>query len=296
MSSKRIAARFAELSAAKRAGFIPFITAGDPDQETSLAILKQLPQAGADLIELGMPFSDPMADGPAIQASSLRALKSGMTVKGTLSLVEGFRREDDMTPIVLMGYYNPIHAYGVENFVRDASRAGVDGLIVVDLGPEEDSVLRLPAAKTGLAIVRLATPTTDDERLGAVLDGASGFLYYVSVAGVTGTKAFTEEDVKSAILRIKRATDLPCAVGFGIRTAESAAAIARIADGAVVGSAIVSRIAEAARSGEPNTRLIDQTLSFCRSLGSAIHTARASGGGLDKTSTQPVRNVLESGS
>jgi tryptophan synthase alpha chain len=274
VNSKRIAARFAELRAQKRAGFIPFITAGDPDRETSFALLRQLPHAGADLIELGMPFSDPMADGPAIQASSLRALKSGMTLNGTLSLVERFRKEDDTTPVVLMGYYNPIHAYGLEAFVRDASRAGVDGLIVVDLGPEEDSILRGPASKAGLAIVRLATPTTDDNRLRAVLDGASGFLYYVSVAGVTGTKTFTENDVKSAIARIKRASDLPCAVGFGIRTPESAAAIARIADAAVVGSAIVSRIAEGVRSGEPNARLIDQTLSLCRSLGTAVHAAR----------------------
>ncbi len=274
-SGTRIATRFAELRAQKRAGFIPFITAGDPDRETSLAILKQLPKAGADLIELGMPFSDPMADGPAIQASSVRALKAGMTVKATLRIVEEFREGDDKTPVVLMGYYNPLHAYGVESFVRDASHVGVDGLIIVDLGPEEDVVLRAPAAKAGLAIVRLATPTTDDQRLRTVLDGASGFLYYVSVAGVTGTKTFTENDVKAAIDRIKRASDLPCAVGFGIRTPESAASIARIADAAVVGSAIVSRIAEGVRSGEPNNRLIDETLSFCRSLGNAVHAARA---------------------
>jgi tryptophan synthase alpha chain len=273
-SGTRIASRFAELRAAKRAGFIPFITAGDPDTETSFAILKQLPQAGADIIELGMPFSDPMADGPAIQASSLRALKAGMTVKATLALVERFRKDDAKTPIVLMGYYNPIHAYGVENFVRDAARAGIDGLIIVDLGPEEDSILRVPASKAGLAIVRLATPTTDDERLGTVLDGASGFLYYVSIAGVTGTKTFTADDVKTAVDRIKRASDLPCAVGFGIRTPEEAASIARIADAAVVGSVIVTRIAEGLRSGQPNARLIDETLSFCRSLGNAVHAAR----------------------
>jgi tryptophan synthase alpha chain len=275
-SGSRIAARFAELRAAKRAGFIPFITAGDPDTETSFAILKQLPHAGADIIELGMPFSDPMADGPAIQASSLRALKSGMTVRATLGLVERFRKEDGKTPIALMGYYNPIHAYGVESFVRDASRAGVDGLIIVDLGPEEDTILRVPASKAGLAIVRLATPTTDDERLSTVLDGASGFLYYVSIAGVTGTKTFTADDVKTAVARIKRASDLPCAVGFGIRTPQEAASIARIADAAVVGSAIVSRIAEGLRSGQPNARLIDETLSFCRSLGDAVHAARTS--------------------
>jgi tryptophan synthase alpha chain len=199
VTSTRIAARFAELRAQKRAGFIPFITAGDPDRETSFAILKRLPKAGADIIELGMPFSDPMADGPAIQASSVRALKAGMTVKATLRMVEEFRKDDNTTPIVLMGYYNPLHAYRVENFVRDATSAGVDGLIIVDLGPEEDAVLRAQAAKAGLAIVRLATPTTDDQRLRTVLDGASGFLYYVSVAGVTGTKTFTENDVKAAI-------------------------------------------------------------------------------------------------
>jgi tryptophan synthase alpha chain len=274
-SGTRIVARFAELRAQNRAGFIPFITAGDPDRETSFAILSELPRAGADIIELGMPFSDPMADGPAIQASSVRALKAGMTVKLTLGMVEQFRKSDTKTPIVLMGYYNPIHAYGVERFAQDAARAGVDGLIVVDLGPEEDAVLRKPAAKAGLAIVRLATPTTDDERLRTVLDGASGFLYYVSVAGVTGTKTFTENDVKAAIERIKRSTDLPCAVGFGIRTPEGAAAIARIADAAVVGSAIVSRIADGIRTQEPNARLIDETLSFCRSLANAVHAARA---------------------
>jgi tryptophan synthase alpha chain len=276
-SADRIAARFAELREGKRAGFIPFITAGDPDRETSFAILKQLPKAGADLIELGMPFSDPMADGPAIQASSLRALQAGMSVRGTLSLVERFRKEERATPIVLMGYYNPIHAYGSERFVQDAAAAGVDGLIIVDLGPEEDAVLRKLAAKAGLAIVRLATPTTDDDRLRTVLDGASGFLYYVSVAGVTGTKAFTEDDVKQAIERIRRATALPCAVGFGIRTPEGAAAIARLADAAVVGSAIVSRIADGLRANQPNTRLIDETLSFCRSLADAVRAARAAG-------------------
>ncbi len=274
--TNRITRRFEELRAAERAGFIPFITAGDPDAETSFAILEKLPHIGADIIELGMPFSDPMADGPAIQASSLRALKSGMSVAGTLKLVERFRKSDDTTPIVLMGYFNPIHAYGVERFARDAGRAGVDGLIVVDLGPEEDSVLRASAAKASLDIVRLATPTTDDKRLVTVLDGAGGFLYYVSVAGVTGTKTFTEDDVKRAIARIRRASKLPCAVGFGIRTPEAAAMIARIADAAVVGSAIVSRIANHLEAGNSNARLIDDTLSFCRTLASAIRQARVS--------------------
>jgi len=274
--TSRIARRFKELRTDKRAGFIPFITAGDPDAETSYAILEKLPQIGADIIELGMPFSDPMADGPAIQASSLRALKSGMSLAGTLKLVERFRKVDKTTPIVLMGYFNPIHAYGVERFARDAGRAGVDGLIVVDLGPEEDSVLRAASGKAGFDIVRLVTPTTDDKRLATVLDGAGGFLYYVSVAGVTGTKTFTEDDVKQAIARIRRASKLPCAVGFGIRTPEAAAMIARIADAAVVGSAIVSCIASHREAGDSNARLIDGTLSFCRTLANAVRQARVS--------------------
>jgi len=274
--SSRIAARFAELRAANRAGFIPFITAGDPNRDASFSILEKLPAAGADIIELGVPFSDPMADGPAIQASSQRALKSGMSLKGVLELVTRFRQRDTTTPIVLMGYFNPIHAYGVERFAQDAARAGVDGLIVVDLGPEEDQVLRAPAAKTGLDIVRLATPTTDDSRLKTVLDGAGGFLYYVSIAGVTGTKTFTHDDVKQAIERITRATKLPCAVGFGIRDPEAAAMIARIADAAVVGSAIVSRIAHNLAEKNSNDQLIDDTLGFCRSLGDAVRQARVS--------------------
>ncbi|MSP94627.1 MAG: tryptophan synthase subunit alpha [Alphaproteobacteria bacterium] len=270
----RIAKRYSELRAENRAGFIPFITAGDPDAETSFAILEKLPEAGADIIELGMPFSDPMADGPDIQAASMRALNAGMTVKGTLALVKRFRARDTDTPIVLMGYYNPIHAYGVENFAADAGAAGVDGLIIVDLGPEEDVVLRAPAKKAGLDIVRLATPTTDDARLATVLDGAGGFLYYVSIAGVTGTKTFTEDDVKAAVARIRRMSQLPCAVGFGIRDAEQAAGIARFADAAVVGSAIVSGIAKSLASARPNTRLIADTLEFCRKLADAVHKAR----------------------
>jgi tryptophan synthase alpha chain len=270
----RIAARFAELRALNRAGFIPFITAGDPDAESSFEILQKLAGVGADIIELGMPFSDPMADGPAIQASSMRALKSGMSVKGTLHLVERFRARDDKTPIVLMGYYNPIHAYGAEHFLRDAAHAGVDGLIIVDLGPEEDEAFRKQAAKRDLDIVRLATPTTDDERLATVLDGASGFLYYVSVAGVTGTKTFTSTDVSAAVLRIRRATRLPCAVGFGIKTPDQAAGIARIADAAVVGSAIVTRIEAALSQGKAHGEIIDDALNFCRRLADAVHEAR----------------------
>jgi tryptophan synthase alpha chain len=270
----RIAARFAELRALGRAGFIPFVTAGDPDAESSFEILQKLAGVGADIIELGMPFSDPMADGPAIQASSMRALKSGMTVKGTLHLVERFRARDDKTPVVLMGYYNPIHAYGAEHFLRDAAHAGVDGLIIVDLGPEEDSAFRGEAAKRDLDIVRLATPTTDDERLATVLHGAGGFLYYVSVAGVTGTKTFTAADVSAAVGRIRHATRLPCAVGFGIKTPEQAAEIARIADAAVVGSAIVTRIEDALAQGKAHGEIIDDALNFCRRLADAVHKAR----------------------
>ena len=270
----RIASRFAELRAQNRAGFIPFVTAGDPDAESSFEILQKLAAVGADIIELGMPFSDPMADGPAIQASSMRALKSGMTLKGTLHLVERFRARDVTTPIVLMGYYNPIHAYGATHFLRDAAHAGVDGLIVVDLGPEEDSVFRVAATKLGLDIVRLATPTTDDKRLATVLDGAGGFLYYVSVAGVTGTKTFTAGDVSAAIARIRRASPLPCAVGFGIRTPEQAAEIARIADAAVVGSAIVTRIEDALRQGKARGDIVEDALTFCNRLAEAVHGAR----------------------
>jgi tryptophan synthase alpha chain len=274
----RIAQTFTALRAQGRGAFVAFITAGDPDTETSFAILEKLPAAGVDIIELGMPFSDPMADGPAIQASSVRALKAGMTVKGTLELVERFRKSDTRTPIVLMGYFNPIHAYGVEKFVTDAARAGIDGLIIVDLGPEEDRVLRDPAARAGIDIVRLATPTTDDARLPAVLDGASGFLYYVSIAGVTGTKGVVEDQVRDALARIRKHTKLPCAVGFGIRTPEEAAAIARLADGSVVGSAIVNRIADGARAGKNRAALIEETVSFCRSLAQAVHAARGGRG------------------
>jgi tryptophan synthase alpha chain len=275
----RIASRFAELRKINRAGFIPFITAGDPDEETSWEILQKLPAAGADIIELGVPFSDPMADGPAIQASSMRALKSGMSVKHALHLVERFRARDDATPIVLMGYYNPIHAYGAEHFLRDCAHAGVDGLIIVDLGPEEDSGLRAHAAKLDLDIVRLATPTTDDKRLPTVLNGAGGFLYYVSVAGVTGTKTFTADDVAAAVARIRRASSLPCAVGFGIKTPAQAAEIARIADAAVVGSAIVTRIEEAIRAGKRSGDIVQQALSFCHDLADAVHAARGPAAG-----------------
>ena len=271
--NSRIDTRFAELRALNRAAFIPFITAGDPNPEISFEILQHLPGAGADLIELGIPFSDPMADGPAIQASSVRALKSGMTLKGVLHLVERFRGHDDVTPLVLMGYYNPIHAYGAHHFLRDASHAGVDGLIIVDLAPEEGAELQTAANGNGIDIIRLAAPTTTDERLKTVLMGASGFLYYVSVTGVTGTKAVLVNDVAAAIARIRAQTRLPCAVGFGIRTPDQAAAVARIADGAVVGSALVQCIAGAI-AGEQRGDAARQTLNLCRLLAEAVHHAR----------------------
>jgi tryptophan synthase alpha chain len=271
----RIERRFAKLRQEGRAGLIPFVTAGDPDPETSAALVSALPAAGADLIELGMPFSDPMADGPAIQASSLRAIGAGMTLRKTIALVRRFRRQDNDTPIVLMGYYNPIYSYGVAGFVRDALGAGVDGLIVVDLPPEHDDELCLPALKAGLHFVRLATPTTDDARLLRVLENTSGFVYYVSIAGITGTRSAAEGAIERAVTRLRRHTHLPIAVGFGIRTAEQAAEVARVADAAVVGSAIVSRLAanldtaRAARSG-----LIDDVLALVRELAAGVRGAR----------------------
>jgi len=238
----RIDTRFAELKAQGRAALVTFVTAGDPDSETSLALIKALPKAGADVIELGMPFTDPMADGPAIQASSQRALKAGQTMKKTLTMVRAFRKSDNATPIVLMGYYNPIYVFGVERFLTDAKAAGVDGLIVVDLPPEEDAELCLPALKAGLSFIRLATPTTDDQRLPAVLANTSGFVYYVSITGVTGTAVPDASKVSGAVERIKRHTTLPVAVGFGVRTAAHARAIAKGADGVVVGSALVDAL------------------------------------------------------
>ncbi len=262
----RISSRFAELKKDGRAAFIPFITAGDPDAETTAALLERLSAAGADLIELGVPFSDPMADGPAIQASSLRALKSGMTLTKVLELVRRFRKSHSRTPIVLMGYYNPIHKYGTARFAKDAGEAGVDGLITVDLPPEEDEVLRLPAAAHGIDIVRLATPTTDENRLRTILDGAGGFVYYVSITGVTGTKSFAQDAVRAAVTHLQLATGLPCAVGFGIKTPEQAAGVAAFADAAVVGSAIVERMALGAG--------VDDIAAYCTALADAVHGAR----------------------
>src|SRR5450432_126595 len=235
----RIDTRFAELRKQGRSAFIAFLMAGDPDPATSLEIIKALPKAGADIIEIGMPFTDPMADGPAIQAAGLRALNAGQTLRKTLAMVREFRKGDDATPIVLMGYYNPIYIYGVDKFLVDAKSAGVDGLIVVDLPPEEDDELCLPTLKAGLNFIRLATPTTDDKRLPAVLNNTSGFVYYVSITGITGSAAPDTAKVNAAVARIKHHTKLPVAVGFGVKTAEQARAIASGADGVVVGSALV---------------------------------------------------------
>ena len=240
----RIDNKFAELKRRGRAGLVTFITAGDPDYDTSLAILKGLPAAGADVIELGMPFSDPMADGPAIQASSQRALKAGQTMKKTLSMVREFRTQDETTPIVLMGYYNPIYVYPVDRFIADAVDAGADGLIVVDVPPEEDEELRPAATAGGLNVIRLATPTTDAKRLPAVLANTSGFVYYVSIAGITGTAAPDIGSVGAHVRRIKAHTSLPIAVGFGVKTEEQVSELASVAEGVVVGSALVSAIAD----------------------------------------------------
>jgi tryptophan synthase alpha chain len=238
----RIDARFAELAKQGRSAFVTFLMAGDPDPKTSLDVIKALPQAGADIIEIGMPFTDPMADGPSIQAAGLRALKAGMTLKKTLELVRGFRKNDNATPLVLMGYYNPIYIYGVDKFLSDAKSAGVDGLIIVDLPPEEDTELCLPAMKAGLNFIRLATPTTDDKRLPAVLANTSGFVYYVAITGITGSASADSDVVGKAVARIKRHTKLPVCVGFGIRTPEAARAIAENANGAVVGTALVDAL------------------------------------------------------
>jgi tryptophan synthase alpha chain len=263
----RIDQRFAALRTEGRAALVTFLTAGDPDPKTSLALLRALPAAGADVVELGMPFTDPMADGPAIQMSSQRALKAGQTLSKTLDMVRAFRQADGATPIVLMGYYNPIYVYGVGRFLGDATSAGVDGLIVVDLPPEEDEELCLPALAAGLNFIRLATPTTDDKRLPAVLANTSGFVYYVSVTGITGAAAPDPGKVAGAVARIKRHTRLPVAVGFGVRTAEQAAAIAAGADGVVVGSALVSALKA---SLDPDDKATPKTLTAVTDLVAAL--------------------------
>ncbi len=269
--SGRIARRFAELARTGRAGLVAFVTGGDPDLATSAEILAALPAAGADLIEIGVPFSDPMADGPAIQEANLRALATGATPAAVLDLVRSFRRRDADTPIVLMGYCNPILAFGIDAFVARAAEAGVDGLIVVDLPPEEDRELREAARGRGLDLIRLATPTTDDARLPKVLDGASGFLYHVAVAGITGTRGAAEATVARAVARLKAATDLPVAVGFGIKTPTDAAAVARHADAVVVGSALVREVAAAHADGDdPAARVA----ALVRRLADAVRGAR----------------------
>jgi tryptophan synthase alpha chain len=273
--TRRIDARFASLAQEARAGLVTFIMSGDPDYATSLAIVRSLPKAGADLIELGMPFTDPMADGPAIQAAGLRALKAGQSLKKTLELVRAFREDDATTPIVLMGYYNPIYVYGVEKFLTDALGVGVDGLIVVDLPPEEDEELCLPALKAGLAFVRLATPTTDDKRLPTVLTNASGFVYYVSITGITGAAAPDTGKVKAAVARIKRHTKLPIAVGFGVRTGEQARVIAAGADAVVVGTALVEAVRTSLdKAGKATQGTVKAVADLVSSLAAGVRSAR----------------------
>ena len=274
--SSRFDTRFARLRAERRGGLVTYLSAGDPDPDTALAILKGLPAAGADVIELGMPFTDPMADGPAVQASSLRALRAGISLRRTLDLVRAFRQEDGETPVVLMGYFNPIYRYGPETFARDAAAAGIDGLIVVDLPPEEDEELRIPAAAAGLSLVRLVAPTTDEARLPRVLGEAGGFIYYVSITGITGTASPSIESVAAATARLRRFTDLPIAVGFGIKTPEQAAAIAGVADAAVVGSALVQRVAaNLDAEGRARPGLVEDVLGLVRDLAGGVRQARA---------------------
>lgn len=261
-TSTRIEARFAKLRKENRSALVTFVTAGDPDYDASQKIIAGLPSAGADVIELGMPFTDPMADGPSIQASSLRALKAGQNMVRTLDMVRTFRKKDNETPIVLMGYYNPVFIYGRERFLADAKEAGVDGLIIVDLPPEEDAELCVPALDVGLNFIRLATPTTDEKRLPTVLTNTSGFVYYVSVLGITGTKAPDTQSVAAAVSRIKAKTELPVAVGFGVRTAEQAEIIARAADGVVVGSALTDAVHDS----------LDEDGNATETTANAVHT------------------------
>src|SRR3954471_2511491 len=271
----RIDRRFAALKAEGRAALVTFLMAGDPDEAASLAIVKALPAAGADVIELGMPFTDPMADGPAVQAAGLRALNGGETMIRTLRLVREFRQGDAATPIVLMGYYNPIYIYGVEAFLADAKAAGVDGLIIVDLPPEEDEELCLPALKAGLNFIRLATPTTDDKRLPAVLANTSGFVYYVSITGITGSGSADSSAVAEAVARIKRHTGLPVCVGFGIRTPAAARSIAQNADGAVVGTALVDALqASLDAEGQATPKTVDAVADMVSSLAHGVRGAR----------------------
>jgi len=271
----RVEARFKLLAEEGRAAFIPFIVAADPTISSSLEILKGLPEAGADIIELGIIFSDPMADGPAIQSAGIRAKAAGAKVMQTLDMVREFRRDDTTTPIILMGYYNPIYIYGVEKFLIDAKESGVDGLIVVDLPPEEDNELCLPAMQSGLHFIRLVTPTTDDNRLPVVLKNTSGFMYYVSIAGITGTGSAKKEDIQNSVARLKNHTDLPIAVGFGIKTPDQAAEVAKVADAVVVGSAIVELISgNINEDGSPKENMVDTVLNFSRSIALGVRHSR----------------------
>ncbi|NDE90488.1 MAG: tryptophan synthase subunit alpha [Alphaproteobacteria bacterium] len=269
--NNRLDARFAELRAANQAGFISFTVAGDPDYETSLKLLQALPAAGVDVIELGMPFTDPMADGAAIQAADLRALAGGMTLVKTLQMVREFRALNTTTPIVLMGYYNPIYSYGAEKFARDAAQAGVDGLIIVDLPPEEDEEFRPAAQKAGMYVIRLTTPTTNEKRLPAVLSNSGGFLYYVSITGITGAATASEQQVQNAIARLKQHSKLPVAVGFGIKDAAGAQTVARHADAVVVGSAIVQTVE---RNLNCRHELVTNVCTYVQTLSTAVHDAR----------------------
>jgi len=274
--TSRIDRRFAALKAEGRPALVCFATAGDPDPDTSLAIVKALPAAGADLIELGMPFSDPMADGPAVQAAGQRALHAGQTMKKTLAMVRAFREENDDTPVILMGYYNPIYSWGNERFLDDAKAAGIDGLIIVDLPPEADDELCLPAMKRGINFIRLAAPTTDDRRLPAVLANTSGFVYYVSILGVTGSAAPDTAKVAEAVTRIKRHTILPVAVGFGVKTAAQATAIGKTADGVVVGSAIVNAVRDSLdREGRATAGTVAAVTALVEDLAAGVRVARA---------------------
>ena len=275
-AGSRIADRFAALREEGRAGLVTYLTAGDPDPETSARLFAGIAPAGADLIEIGMPFSDPMADGPAIQEAGRRALKQGMNLRRTLALVRELRRADDATPIVLMSYYNPIYRYGPEPFAHDAVSAGVDGVIVVDLPPEEDAELTRPAHAASLDLIRLATPTSDEQRLPLIVERASGFLYYVAIAGITGTRSADSAEVAAAVVRLRRFTPLPVAVGFGIRTSEQAAQVARAADAAVVGTALVQRLAlnlNPDYSAKPG--LVEAVLADVRALAAGVREARS---------------------
>jgi tryptophan synthase alpha chain len=271
----RIDQRFAELKRDGRAALVTFTMAGDPDTKTSLEILKALPKAGADVLEIGMPFTDPMADGPAVQAAGLRALNSGQTMKKTLAVVRDLRKSDAATPIVLMGYYNPIYIYGVDKFLADAKAPGVDGLIVVDLPPEEDEELCLPALKAGVNFIRLATPTTDDKRLPTVLGNTSGFVYYVSITGITGSAAPDTDKVHAAVTRIKRHTKRPVAVGFGVRTAKQARAIAEGAEGVVVGSALVNAVRDSLdKKGKATGKTVKAVTALVSELAKGVRGAK----------------------